>query len=151
MNEADGAERRAALERYAAYALLRITLGVNLLMHGLVRLTKLGEFAQGLVRAFSETPLPSGLVYAFGLVLPCVEFGVGLFAILGLWARLALRVGAALMILLVFGTAMREQWDTAGTQMLYSLVYYVLLTHREHDGFSLDAFRTRPRDPGKLA
>ena len=42
--------------------------------------------------------------------------------------------------MLVFGSALREQWDTVGTQMIYAIVYYLLLVHRRFDRISVDAF-----------
>jgi hypothetical protein len=39
--------------------------------------------------------------------------------------------GFVVMIVLVAGTAMRDDWPTLATQMLYVLVYYVLLRHHE--------------------
>jgi len=47
----------------------------------------------------------------------------------------------------VFGTALRSDWETLGIQMLYAIIYYLLLTGRMHDYFSLDTLRTKqPRD-----
>jgi thiosulfate dehydrogenase [quinone] large subunit len=50
-----------------AYSLLRATLGLNILMHGIARLL-LGPagFAEKLVGLFTKTPLPSWSVYGFG-------------------------------------------------------------------------------------
>ena len=42
------------------------------------------------------------------------------------------------MAALVFGTALRQEWGTLGTQMLYALIYFVLLYAREYDHYSLD-------------
>lgn len=103
--------------------LLRAILGINLLLHGVVRLPKLDTFASGLSSAFEETVLPSMLVYGFGIALPLCEAAMGAFVLLGKWTREALAFGAVLMGVLVFGTAPREQCSTLGTQMLYALVY----------------------------
>jgi hypothetical protein len=59
---------------------------------------------------------------------------VGIMVAADLDRRLAyvlLRIGSVLMIALVAGTAVRNDWPTPATQMLYALVYYVLLRHRE--------------------
>ena len=82
-----------ALDRQLAYAILRLTLGVNTLVHGLVRLPELASFANGLVQAFAKTPLPPQLVRLFAFVLPFAEMFVGLLLTLGLWTRLALVSG----------------------------------------------------------
>jgi uncharacterized membrane protein YphA (DoxX/SURF4 family) len=89
-----------------AYALLRLTLGLNIFLHGVVRcVAGLGSFAQSLVPMFQKTPLPSWSVYGFGLVLPILEAVVGAAVAAGYRTRTALVAGAALMLVLVFGTA----------------------------------------------
>jgi thiosulfate dehydrogenase [quinone] large subunit len=42
------------------------------------------------------------------------------------------------MTALVFGTALRSDWDTLAIQMLYALIYAVLITMREYNVYSLD-------------
>ena len=129
----------AQLDRKLAYLLLRFTLGLSILMHGLVRLPHLGAFADGLVKMFAETPLPAGMVRPFALVLVFVEAIVGLLLILGLWTRWALLLGALSMAALVFGTALRSDWNTLAIQMLYALIYAALIATREYDAYSVDA------------
>ncbi len=126
-------------DRSIAYVMLRITLGINLLLHGLVRLPTLPSFAKGLSQAFDRTVLPGWLVFAFALLLPVMEATLGLLITVGKWTRRALFLGAGLMIVLVFGTALRQEWSTLGTQMVYALVYYVLLAGREHNRLCFDA------------
>ena len=84
-------ETEARLDRQLAYGILRLTLGVNILVHGLVRLPELASFADGLVQAFAKTPLPSQMVRLFAFVLPFAETAVGLLLTLGLWTRLGER------------------------------------------------------------
>jgi len=52
--------------------------------------------------------------------------------------RLALIGGGLLIIVLVFGTALRSDWDTLGIQMIYAAIYYLLLAGRTDDSFSTD-------------
>jgi thiosulfate dehydrogenase (quinone) large subunit len=52
--------------------------------------------------------------------------------------RLALIGGGLLIIVLVFGTALRSDWDTLGIQMIYAAIYYLLLAARTDDRFSID-------------
>ena len=47
------------------------------------------------------------------------------------------------MMLLTIGVTSNQQWDVAGQQLLYSLIFFVLLFLLEHNGFSLDARRKR--------
>jgi len=133
----DTTSRHGAL----AHAVLRLALGVNLLVHGLVRFPKLSGFADALVGAFQDTLLPAGLVRAFALVLPFVEAAVGALLCLGLWLRQTLVVGTLVMVALIFGTALREDWSTLGIQMIYVAVYYLLLRDLHLDRYSLDAKR----------
>jgi thiosulfate dehydrogenase [quinone] large subunit len=130
------------LDRNLAYTMLRFTLGLSIFMHGLVRLPHVSAFADSTVKLFVNTPLPefSVRLFAFGLVF--VETAVGVFLLLGLWTRWALLLGALTMAALVFGTALRSDWDTLAIQMLYVLIYAVLMATREYNAYSLDARMT---------
>lgn len=128
----------ALLDRRLAYLLLRLTLGINILLHGTVRLPALGAFAEGMVQQFTDTPLPAVAVRLFGLVLPFLETAIGLLLTLGLWTQGALVAGGLLVAALVFGTALRSDWETLSIQMLYAVIYYLLLAGRAYDYFALD-------------
>ncbi len=112
-------------------------------MHGLSRLPHLREFADGLVKMFADTVLAAMLVHAIGLALVFVEAAVGLLLLLGLWTQEALLVGSATMAVLVFGTALRSDWNIVAIQLLYALIYAVLLAAREYNAYSLDALIRR--------
>lgn len=129
-------ERDAGL----AHLVLRLTLGVNLALHGLVRLPKITGFAEGLKGAFAETILPGDLVWVFAVTLVIAEAVVGVLLVLGVFQRWTLVAGGLLMTSLVFGTALREDWGTLGTQMIYVLIYYVTLRDLRHDRYSIDAW-----------
>lgn len=131
------------LDRKLAYLMLRFTLGVSILMHGLVRLPHLSAFADGMVRQFAETPLPATLVRPFALSLVFVEAIDGLLLLLGLWTWGALVLGTLLMASLVFGTALRSDWNTLAIQMLYASIYSALIATREYDTFSIDTLIQR--------
>jgi len=74
-----------------AYLLLRITIGLNIFIHGLSRLLMgLTVFADSLVPMFAKTFLPGWSVYAFGLVLPWVETILGILLLLGFRTRIGL-------------------------------------------------------------
>jgi len=83
------------------------------------------------------------VVRLFAFVLPFAETLVGLLLTLGLWTRLALVSGGLLIIALVFGTALRTDWDTLGIQMIYAAIYYLLLVSRTYDRFSIDHLRRK--------
>ncbi|HWZ58791.1 MAG TPA: DoxX family protein [Gemmatimonadaceae bacterium] len=130
----------ADLDRRLAYALLRVALGVNILLHGAIRIAAgLGGFVDATARQFAATPLPDPAVRALAFVIPPAELAIGGLLFIGWHTRWALVAGAVLMIILVAGTAVREDWPTLATQMLYLLLYYLLLRHRDDDWFGVDA------------
>ena len=138
-------------DRRLAYLLLRLTLGINILLHGAVRLPALGAFVAGTVQQFADTPLPAVAVRLFGLSLPFLETAIGLLLIVGLWTRWALVAGALLIAALVFGTALRSDWETLSIQMIYAIIYYLLLTGRTYDYFALDTLCTKRPGQSKRA
>lgn len=124
-----------------AYALLRAALGVNFAGHGLIRIYNgVGVFAQGTAEHLLKSPLPHGVVLGFGYVIPWVEAVLGVLLILGLGTRVALVVGAVFMMALTVGVTSNQQWDVAGEQLLYSLIFFALLFLREWNGLSLDGW-----------
>jgi thiosulfate dehydrogenase [quinone] large subunit len=137
-HEVEPQNSRVLLDRRLAYLLLRLTLGINILLHGVVRLPALGAFAEGMVQQFADTLLPAVAVRLFGLSLPFLEAAIGLLLTVGLWTRWALVAGALLIAALVLGTALRSDWETLSIQMIYAIIYYLLLTGRTYDYFALD-------------
>ena len=65
--------------------------------------------------------------------------------LLGAVTRVALVAGALLMAVLTLGSALHQDWDVAGLQLIYALVYFVLIGFRRYNGFSVDGFFNRPR------
>jgi thiosulfate dehydrogenase [quinone] large subunit len=130
-----------AFDRQLAYAVFRLTLGINILVHGAGRIFGPGadSFATTTAVEFAKTPLPAGMVHAFLFVVPFAEVVLGVLTTLGLWTRWALALGGLLITALVFGTAMRSDWNTVGVQMIYAIAYYLLLMNRSNNRFSLDA------------
>jgi thiosulfate dehydrogenase [quinone] large subunit len=127
-------------DKHLAYFALRLTLGVNIFLHGAIRVfwTGTNQFVENTVKQFAESPLPEFSVRAFAYTIPFSEILLGLLLILGLWTRWALFFGGLLMTALVFGTATRSDWNALGTQMIYAAIYYLLLIHRHFDFYSLD-------------
>jgi thiosulfate dehydrogenase [quinone] large subunit len=78
-------------------------------------------------KEFEATLLPMPLVLAFCWTLPALEAATGLWLLSGLKARWSLLLGSLMMVALEFGTALRSDWMTLGAQMVYSLLYFVLL------------------------
>jgi thiosulfate dehydrogenase (quinone) large subunit len=137
------------VDRRLAYAVFRFTLGINILIHGAGRVLGLGAggFAAKTSSEFAATPLPHSLVYAFLIVLPFAESILGALIILGLLTRWALTLGGLLIAALVFGTALRSDWPTAGIQMIYAIVYYFLLRNLADNYFSADTLLAKYRKP----
>ena len=115
-------------ERRWAYALLRLILGVNLLGHGLIRILHgTSDFANGMVVQMSSTPLPAPFVHGFSLAIPWIEFILGTLLVLGLFTRLTLTFAMGFMIALMAGVTLRQDWPTAGLQLVYGFVIFALL------------------------
>src|SRR5690606_6987877 len=112
-----------------ALLILRLGLGVNMLMHGLTRIFNLGSFAEKMASGFNETVLPEPLVLAMGYFIPVAELLIGLLILSGFWLRWAVFAGGLLMAMLLFGTTLKQDWGTAGSQMIYVLCFYFLLRH----------------------
>jgi thiosulfate dehydrogenase [quinone] large subunit len=132
-------------DRALARALLRVTLGMNLIVHGLVRVPKLAAFAGAMARDYGPTLLPSQMVHGFALALPFAEAVLGALIAAGLWQRSALVAGGLLMLGLIFGTALLQRWDTVTQQMVYSLIYAALIATLSWDRWSVDALRSGRR------
>lgn len=81
------------------------------------------------------------------MILPAAEAILGVLITLGLLTRWALTLGGLLMAALVFGTALRSDWTTVGIQMVYAIVYYLLLANVADDQISIDALLRRRRNP----
>lgn len=132
-------DRDAAL----GYGLLRLTLGLNFLFHSFQRWRDLGHFVESVVADFAHTPLPAWSVRAFATAIPFWEPAVGLLLVLGLWTRAGLVAGALLIAALTFGTALRGEYNVLSQQLIYALIFFVLLLFRaQHDRFGLDGFRS---------
>lgn len=124
-----------------AFFVARIAIGVNLLVHGLVRIPKLIAFAEGLTKGFSETLLPTFIVAPFAYVLPFIELILGLFLIVGFKTRVAVVTSTFLITLLIFGSGLKEDWAAVGTQMIYVIFFFLLLKNLDHNCIAIDSKR----------
>jgi thiosulfate dehydrogenase (quinone) large subunit len=134
----------AVEDKKIAYALLRVVFGVNIFLHGLSRLV--GDHAAFLVylsQQMARAPVPKFFLPAFAAGLPWAEAAVGLLLIVGLFTRFALVAGSVLMIVLMAGVTLAQNWDTAGIQLIYCIIYFLLLTYRERNLYSLDTLIPR--------
>jgi thiosulfate dehydrogenase (quinone) large subunit len=137
-------QRASALDRRLAYALLRAVVGLNLAMHGIARmLSGAHAFAESMVKMFHAAPLPAWSVLSFGLALVWIEAGTGLLLLLGLATRWTLLAGLLTMLALTFGTTLLQQWEIAGTQLIYAAIYAALLAFRRQNAYSIDGLLGR--------
>jgi thiosulfate dehydrogenase [quinone] large subunit len=121
------------------FLLARLAVAVSLFGHGLVRLPKLNGFSGWMVKQFQASMLPKILVVPFSYVLPVAEFTIGLLLIAGLFTRQALVAGSIVMILLIFGSCMIEEWDAIPSQLIHVLFFSVLLSYvNEFNSFAID-------------
>ncbi|BAU51932.1 hypothetical protein [Mucilaginibacter gotjawali] len=124
-----------------AFFLLRAGLGLNILLHGLVRL-KNGRvlFLNALAREFEGSGLPPLTIKTAGLALPYLETGIGLLLVCGLETQGVLIAGCLLMFLLLAGKSLVSDWVTVTFQMIYILVYCILLFYLQFNRISADIF-----------
>ncbi|MDF2696998.1 MAG: hypothetical protein K0S65_5381 [Labilithrix sp.] len=92
-----------------AHLVLRLTLGLNILAHGIVRVGHPVAFADALVHQLEKTLLPAWTIRPFALVL-----------------RTALTAGGLLIAALTVGVCLNQDWEVAGLQLLYALAYFTL-------------------------
>jgi len=129
-----------------AYALSRVGLGINIMLHGVSRLPDLSGFAAGMRDSFGKSPLPPALVYAVSLGIPVAEAVIGALLLVGFELRRVLIAGTWLMILLIGGACSAQNWNAASIQMTYLGFYAVLLATLRYDAYSVDAWRGPSRD-----
>jgi thiosulfate dehydrogenase [quinone] large subunit len=86
----------------------------------------------------AKAPLPKWILPPFAAVLPWTEAAIGLLLLLGLFTRFALVAGSVVMIALMAGITLAQNWDVAGIQLIYCFIYFVLLTHHGRNFYSLD-------------
>lgn len=142
MKQLESASARKSSNATTAYAILRLSFGFNILLHGLSRiLNGRPAFLAYLNHYFEHSHLiPAGALPAFGAVLPWVETALGLLLVLGLFTRFTLIVGALVMTALVIGTNLAQDWLVSGLQLIYCFLYYYLLLHIDQNGYSVDSW-----------
>lgn len=123
-----------------AYAIFRLTFGVNICFRGVVHIfvNGLDTFAGGLVKQFEPTSFPPFAIDTFGHVVPLIETTIGLMLILGLFTRPALIIGGLLMTSLTFGTMFLQNFDLAWLQLTYAIAFFLLLAAQAWNVISLD-------------
>jgi len=126
-----------------AYLLARLPIGLSFFGHGLIRIMKLDVFSSGMVTLFSKSFLPAAFVWAFGQVLPFLELVTGIFLLLGLFTRFGICLGTAIIMMLICGSSIIEQWNAIFTQLFYAAYLAVLYFLIDYNRISIDAKRNK--------
>jgi|SRR5580658_9002430 thiosulfate dehydrogenase [quinone] large subunit len=124
-----------------AHGLARVGLGIDIAMHGLVRIGNIPSFADETVKSFTHTFLPGPVVQATAYLIPPGELLIGILLLAGLFLRPALIAGLLLMFQLLFGTSLLQQWAVVGLQLFYVAYYAALLATAGWDYYSVDGWR----------
>ena len=123
-----------------SFLLLRLGIGISMFGHGLVRLPKLAGFSKWIVTSFEKSLLPSAIVTPFSYALPILEFGIGTLLILGLLTKQALLAGSIVMLILLLGTTLLENWEALPSQLIHLAFFAFLLQFISSNTWSLDYF-----------
>ena len=121
-----------------AFLLARLAIGMSLFGHGVVRLPKLAGFSQWMLTHCQDAMLRRALVLPFSYLLPILEFGIGLLLLLGLFTRQALVAGSLVMIVLIFGSCLIEEWGALPSQLIHVLFLVILLSHLALNQYAID-------------
>lgn len=121
-----------------SFLLLRLAIGASMFGHGLVRLPKLNGFSNWMVTSFEKSMLSAAMVKPFSYALPLAEFAIGLLLILGLFTRPALIAGGIVMIMLILGTTLIENWEALTSQFIHVAFFAVLLHYVASNTYALD-------------
>lgn len=125
--------------RTIAYVTFRVCFGIDIFLHGVLRFGgNYQKFIDGTMQRFVDSPLPPWSVNIFAHIIPIVEAPIGFCLIIGLWTQLMGVLGSAFMMLLIFGMAVLEKWETVAIQIPYVLFYFVILFLLEYNGYSVD-------------
>ncbi|WP_291909454.1 DoxX family membrane protein [Chitinophaga sp. CB10] len=120
------------------YLLLRLGVAASMFGHGLVRLPKLNGFSSWMVSSFEKSMLPAALVTPFSYFVPIAEFVVGLLLLAGLFTRFAAIAGALVMVALIFGSCMVENWDWIPSQLIHVAFFAVLVQYVSSNAWAVD-------------
>lgn len=121
-----------------SYLIVRLALGLSMFGHGLVRLSKLQAFSEGLVASFENSILPEMLTLPFSYVLPIAELVFGLFIVLGLFTRISAIATAVVLLSLIFGSTLVENWGAITAQLIHIAFVAYIIHHVKDNTYVLD-------------
>jgi len=121
-----------------SFLLLRLAIAISMFGHGLVRLPKLAAFSNWMIGSFENSMLPKIIVTPFSYILPIAEFVIGLFLLLGIFTKPSLVAGAVVMLILLFGTSMIENWEAIPSQLIHVAFFALLLHFSDYNSWAID-------------
>lgn len=130
----------------AAYTLLRIVVGINYFNHGATRIFNIPGFMDSMVATMQDSGIPEFLVRINAALVPPVELIVGALITIGFLTRGALIACFILMIVLMYGITIIQNWDGASSQLIYNIVLFILLAGVSFNRISVDAWLKHKRD-----
>ncbi|MBE8712328.1 DoxX family membrane protein [Sphingobacterium hungaricum] len=126
-----------------SYLIIRLSVAISLFGHGLVRLPKLQTFSDGMLKEFENSMLPSILVMPLSYAIPIAEFVFGLLLLVGLFTRFSAFGSAFLMLLLMFGTCMVENFGALPSQFIHAGFCAILIHFIQSNSFALDKMNNK--------
>jgi len=96
-----------------------------------------------MIGAFEKSMLPKALILPFSYGLPVAELIIGLLLLTGLGTRMVSVAGATVMLMLIFGSAMIENWEAIPSQMIHLLFFAAIIQFIQYNGWALDNLLTR--------
>lgn len=121
-----------------SFLLLRLAIAISMFGHGLVRLPKLAAFSNWMIGSFENSMLPKIIITPFSYILPIAEFVIGLFLLLGIFTKPSLVAGAVVMLILLFGTSMIENWEAIPSQLIHVAFFALLLHFADYNSWAID-------------
>lgn len=125
--------------QHLTYLFTRLLIGMSMFGHGLARVFKLMDFAEKMTKEFETTILSEIVVYPFMLVLPILELAVGTLLLIGAKTKWSAIIGLVIMLALIFGSSMQQNWGAIPVQMFHGVLMIGVLLFLPYNRYSLDA------------
>lgn len=124
------------------YFFFRILMGAMFFLHGFMRvLTGLVDWEARISLLFADAILPMGLVHLIMFVIPIAEIIIGLSLLLGLKMRWGICGAFVLMLVLLTGHGIRQNWPGTHLVVPYGLYFGILLIYENYNWLALDNLR----------
>lgn len=121
------------------YLVMRLMLGLNLFMHGVIRyINGIDVWLEPMAETFVGTILPMPLVVATLYIIPAAEVVLGFLLLVGLFTRSALLASVVLFLVLHFGHGVRQIWSNMHLVMHYSVYFWIMFVLIRYNWLALD-------------